>query len=164
LTELEVWGAAELPLPQPTAVSLNLARGAAVTASFTSEFDDAAQVNDGRIAFTRYSRNRWTAYGSPNLSDWVELDLGAQQRVGGIDVYLWGDDRGVTAPRSYAVEYWDGASWQAVTERERLPAEPATWARNTVSIAPVETSRLRLWFEHVLPGASGVTEIEVRAG
>jgi hypothetical protein len=163
LTELEVWGAAELPLPEPTAASPNLARSATASASFTSEFDEVTQVNDGRIAFTRYSRNRWTAYGSPNLRDWVELDLGTPQRVGRIDVYLWGDERGGTAPRSYVIEYWNGRSWQEVSQRERLPAEPATWARNTVWIDPVETSRLRVWFEHALPGVSGVTEIEVRA-
>jgi hypothetical protein len=163
VTELEAWGAAELPLPQPTAASRNFARGAAVSASFTSEFDDVTQVNDGRIAFTRYSRNRWTAHGSPTRRDWIELVLSAVLEVGRIDIYLWGDERGVTAPRSFSAEYWDGDTWQAAAERERLPTEPATWARNTVWIEPVETARLRVWFEHDSPGFSGVTEIEVRA-
>jgi hypothetical protein len=161
LTELEAWGYADLPLPEPTVEPSNLAGRATASASFTSEYDDVTQVNDGRIAFTRYSRNRWTAYGSPNTSDWIELDFGAPQRVGRIDLYLWGDDRGVSAPASLAILFWDGASWSPVTELERLPVEPRTWARNTVWIEPVETSRVRVHFEHPLPAFSGVTEIEM---
>ncbi len=162
LTELEAWGVAELPLPEATAASGNLARRATVSASFTSEFDDMTEVNDGRIAFTRYSRNRWTAYGSPNAGDWIELDFGRPQRVARIDLYLWGDERGISAPRSYAVEHWNGTSWQAATELDRLPAEPRTWARNSVWIEPVETTRVRVRFQHALPAFSGVTEIEIR--
>ena len=164
LTEIEAWGHAALPLPPPTAEDANVARsGAAASASFTSPYDDVAQVHDGRIAFTRYSRNRWTAYGSPNASDWVTLDFGAPRRVARIDLYLWGDGGGVQAPRDYRVEYRDGARWVHVTETERLPAQPETSALNTVTIEPVETDAIRVVFDHALPAFSGVTEIEIRS-
>ena len=164
LTEIEAWGHADLPLAPPTEEVDNMARdGALVSASFTSPYDDVAQLNDGRIAFTRYSRNRWTAYGSPNASDWVEVDFVAPRRVARIDLYLWGDGGGVQAPRDYRVEYLHGTRWVRAVETNRFPAEAETWARNTVMIDPVETQAIRVVFEHAPPAFSGVTEIEVRS-
>ncbi len=164
LTEIEAWGHADLPLAPPTEEVENLARdGALASASFTAPYDDVAQLNDGRVAFTRYSRNRWTAYGSPNASDWVEVEFLASRRVARIDLYLWGDGGGVQAPRNYRVEYRDGTRWLRAVETDRLPAAPETWARNTVTIDPVETQAIRVVFEHALPAFSGVTEIEVRS-
>jgi len=161
LTELEAWGAAELPLPGPTAPVQNLALGAEVSASFSSQGDDVARVNDGRIAFTRYTGNRWTTGGSPHARDWISLDFGVPKQVGQVDLYLWGDSARVTAPRGYWIEYWDGATWAEAREASRAPAAPMTWALNTVKILPVETPRIRIVFEHARPAASGVTEIAV---
>ncbi|MBE0593918.1 MAG: discoidin domain-containing protein [Gemmatimonadales bacterium] len=162
LTEIEAWGHAVLPLSPPMEESGNVARdGAVAAASFTSPYDDVAQVIDGRIAFARYSRNRWTAYGSPNASDWVTLDFGAPRRVTRVDLYLWGDGGGVLAPRDYRVEYRDGTRWRRATVLERRPVEPTTWALNTVTIEPVETQAIRVVFEHALPAFSGMTELEV---
>jgi hypothetical protein len=159
LSELEAWGAAELPLAPATAPVPNLALGAAVTASFTPESDRLAVVHDGNIAFTRYTADRWTSRGSPNPRDWIALDLGRPQRVAQVDVYLWGDSVRVQAPRRYWIEYWDGARWTEATVESRVPATPMTWARNTLRITPVETPRLRVVFEHARPAATGVTEI-----
>jgi hypothetical protein len=162
LTEIEAWGHAKLPLAPPSEPDGNLARnGAVASASFTSPYDDVAQVNDGRIAFTRYSRNRWTAYGSPNASDWVALEFGASRRVTRLEVYLWGDGGGVQAPRDYHIEYRDGGRWLPATQNARRPEWPQTWARNTVTIEPVETNAIRIVFEHALPAFSGVSELEV---
>ena len=86
------------------------------------------------------------------------------QRVGRIDLYLWGDGRGVDAPRDYVVEYWNGSSWVTAEVLDRLPTHPRIWARNIVRIAPVETTRLRVVLEHDAPMATGVTEMEVWGG
>jgi len=162
LTEIEAWGHAELPLAPPTEADANLARnGAVASASFTSPYDNVAQVNDGRIAFTRYSRNRWTAYGSPNTSDWVELSFGAVRRVTRVELYLWGDGGGVQAPRSYRIEYREGGRWLLATDIARRPERPESWARNVVAIEPVETDAIRVVFDHALPAFSGMTELEV---
>ena len=168
LTEFEAWGRSDLPLPPPTGPITNLAIARdsefpRASASFTSGYDQIAHVNDGLVAFTRYQRNRWTAFESPNESDWVEVDFGTPTTVGRIELYLWGDGRGVAAPATYRVEYWDGSAWTAATELARAPEAPTTWAVNTVRIQPVETERLRVVFEHALPMVSGLTEFAIWA-
>lgn len=160
LSELEAWST-ERPAGTPTAGSPNLAFGARASASFTSEHDRVAHVNDMQVMFTKYSRNRWTARGSPNASDWLEIDFGAPRRVGTVELYLYGDDVGLQAPRSYTVQVWDG-TWTDARVLSRLPDQPRASARNLVRIAPVMTSRIRVVFEHAQPGFSGVTEMVVR--
>jgi hypothetical protein len=159
LSELEVWGAPDVgPVrAQPR----DLALAAHASASFTSSDARAEQVNDGVVAFTRYSRNRWSALGSPNASDWVELDLGAPTTIGRVELYLWGDGDRVRAPRNYTIQLWDGTAWRPARERSRFPARPLASARNVVLIEPVKVSRVRVLFEHDLPAATGVTELIV---
>jgi hypothetical protein len=167
LTEIEAWAHTPLPLPAPTAPVHDLAYNGTgqgfprATASFTSRYDQVGQVNDGRIALTRASRNRWTAYASPHKSDWVEIAFGVRRTVRALDLYLWGDSGGVRAPRRYAVQYWDGRRWAEPRERLRTPERPATWAMNSVRIDPVETDRIRVVFEHDVPAFSGMTELMV---
>jgi hypothetical protein len=168
LTEIEAWTHTALPLAPAVEPGSDLAynptgRGfPAASASFTSRYDRVAEVNDGRIAFTRASRNRWTAYGSPHRRDWVQIAFGAPRQVGAIDLYLWGDSAGVRAPRRLEVQYWDGRRWAAARVLEQLPTRPETWALNTVRIVPVRTERVRVVFEHPLPAFTGVTELMVR--
>jgi hypothetical protein len=161
LTEIEAWGSADLPLSPATAPVTNLALGAAVSASFESRTDDLQHVHDGRIAFTRYTANRWTTRGSPHTRDWIALDFGHAQRVAQVDLYLWGDSAGVRAPARWWIEYRDGGRWRAARVAARAPAEPETWARNVVTLLPVETTALRIVLERARPAASGVTEIAV---
>lgn len=132
-----------------------------VSASFTGRDDRAEQATDMRIAFTRYSRNRWTAYGTPNASDWLEVDFGAPRTVRRVELYLWGDDRGVRAPRRYTIQYCDGASWIDAPELSRNPLVPLASAVNTVELSPVRAMKLRVVFEHDRPAATGVTELMV---
>ncbi|NJD20927.1 MAG: discoidin domain-containing protein, partial [Gemmatimonadetes bacterium] len=170
LTELEAWSADTL-LPTPAgdraATVANLAwnpgdrASPRVSASYTYENDRVEQAVDGRIALTRYSRNRWTAYGSPNAEDWLEVDFGAGRRVGKIELYLFGDGRGLAAPRAYRVETWDGRGWAGAVERARTPESPAAWTLNTVELEPVETSRIRVVFTHDGAARSAVTELRV---
>ena len=160
LSELEIWGwigdVAQTDLPPP-----NLALAAHPSASFTASDARVEQVNDGVVAFTRYSRNRWTALGSPNASDWVELDLGAPTTIGRVELYLWGDSDRVRAPKNYTIQLWDGAAWRGARERSRFPARPLASARNVVLLEPTRTSLIRVVFEHPRPAVTGVTELIV---
>jgi hypothetical protein len=158
VSELEVWGHAPLPLTPPSMPSPNLAHGAALNASFTSPADDLQHLTDMQIAFTRYSRNRWSARDSPNAADWVELTLDSATTVSVIDIYFYGD-RGLAAPAAFDIEVWDGSAWGPASERSRVPAEPTAWAMNRVELVPVETDRVRIRFEHALPDYSAVTEV-----
>jgi len=167
LSEIEAWSHVALPLPAPAAPSPDLAYNATgagypmATTSFTGKDDSISEINDGRIAFSHYSRNRWTAYGMKDSTDWVTIDFGAPNRVASLALYLWGDGHGVRAPKRYAVQYWDGGAWHDAQVRSRLPAQPETWAVNTVTIAPVTTRKVRVVFTHDLPGATGVTELQI---
>ena len=114
-----------------------------------------------QIAFTRYSRNRWTAYRSPNARDWVELDLGAPRAIEVIDLYLYADGRGLAPPRSYVVELWDGSQWIEAQELGRTPETPTGSALNRIRLVPTITERVRVTFEHESGTFTGVTEIMI---
>ena len=161
LTELEAWTRASGPFPAPTAMSRNLAAGATVSASYTSPNSRAEQVNDGRIGYTRYWRNRWSALGTPELTDWLAVDFGVSRRVSRVDVHFVDSERGLAAPSRFTVQVWDGRSWTEAVVRRKAPERPAGSAQNTVWIEPVETSRLRVVFEHARPGATAVTELVI---
>ncbi len=149
------------PPTTPKTSSRNLAWGAAVSATFTSNFDKVREVNDMAVAFTRASRNRWTAFGSPNATDWVELALPRAAKIGSVELYLWGDDRGVKAPKRVTIQYWDGTDWRDAMVHAQVPAEPAVSMVNTVTIMPVTTNKVRVRFTHNLPAVSGMTEIRI---
>lgn len=165
LTELEAWADAAPPFAPAGAVSGNVAinpsgQGApTVSVSYTAEGSRAEEAIDGRIFYTRYSRNRWSTAGTRHPGDWLAVDFGAPQRVGRVEVHFVGDGRGLAAPRDYRLEYWSGNGWVGVTERRRLPEVPLASAVNTVWIWPVETSRLRIVVDHAAPAATAITEL-----
>ncbi len=163
VSELEAWGHADLPLTASTLLSPNVAFGDGVRASssYTWQADSIEHLNDMQIAFTRYSRNRWTAYRSPNRRDWIELDLGASRTVEVVDLYLYGDGRGVASPRSFAIELWDGSQWLEAQELVRSPETPTASALNRIRLVPTATEKIRVTFEHAQGGFTGVTEIMV---
>ena len=162
LAEFEAWGRGVLPLPAPVVPSANLTFGAAaVTASFTAPSSRLEEVRDLRIAFTRYSRNGWTALGSPHARDWIEVQLDTERTVAMLDLYLPGDRPGLAAPRSYRVETWDAGEWREPVVRFRVPAQPTAWARNRTAIEPAVTTRIRVTFEHALPAVTAVAEVSV---
>ncbi len=156
LSEIEVWGKSQLPLSAPN-VRDNLARGAKASASFTSKFDTIGEVNDGQIVMSG-GRNRWTAFESPNKSDWVQLDFDKSVTIARIELALWADGGGVRTPKSYSFQYWDGQNWQDVKETKRAPEKPTLRVPNEIQIEPVQTNKLRVNFEHSAPGFSGLSE------
>jgi hypothetical protein len=163
VSELETWGDADLPLAPSTRPSLNVAFGDAVraSASYTWQTDSVEHLNDMQIAFTRYSRNRWTAFQSPNARDWIELDLGTRRTVSRIDLYLYADGRGIAPPRSFAVELWDGSRWVEARERDRYPETPTASTLNRIRLDPTVAERVRVTFEHARGTFTGVTEIMI---
>ena len=162
LTEIEAWGSVTGALASAPAASPNVAFGAAITASFSSPYDVATEANDMVVALSHYSKNRWTALGTRNAQDWVQLDLTAPRRVGSVELYLWGNGGSVKAPRRVVIEYWDGTTWAAARVLSQVPLLPQISSVNTVRIAPVTTSKIRLLFAHDLPAASGLSEVIIR--
>jgi hypothetical protein len=161
LTEVEAWGPDDPSLPEPATPAPNLALRARASASYTSPNDAAEQVNDGLIALSRYSRNRWTAWNSPSRSDWVMLEFDAPETVSAAELFLYDDGRGVRTPEAYRVDVRSDGGWVPVSETGRLPADPLGFAVNTVRFEPVTTDAVRITFDHPLPAWSGASEIRL---
>jgi hypothetical protein len=167
LTEMETWGPGEPPFPEPVHPVGNLAWNAGqeehpqIRASFTGPASAPQQVQDGRIAPTRYSRNRWTAQDSPNSQDWLEVDFGTPKEVGRVDVFLLADGRDLTPPRSIRVERQTSDGWREIDPTGVEPPSPTPWAWNTITFHPVETERIRVNFRHAPSGFTGVSELRV---
>jgi hypothetical protein len=144
------------PAPMP---ARNLARGAKVSASFTSRFDKVEMVNDGVVNFNSNPANRWTSYESPNASDWLELDLGTDKVVRRVELAIYDDHGGVRAPEKYAVQWWDGKEWDNVAHAKLSPETPMGGQWNEVTFDPIRTSKVRVVFTHAGKARSGVSEV-----
>jgi hypothetical protein len=167
LTEFEVWGESGLPVSAPPLPKGNLAYNPGgkpfpkATASYTSRFDKVAWANDGVISFAPTPHNRWTSYESPNKTDWLMIDFGAEKEVGRGELALYDDGGGVQAPERYIVQYWTGKEWADVSAARRTPEKPVGGQSNEVRFDRVKTSKVRVVFTHRGKARSGVSEILV---
>jgi len=167
LTELEAWGPGDLSQDSAPLTAGNLAWKSEdgeyprIRASFSNPSDPPEAAVDGRIAFTRYSHDRWTAYTSPHPEDWLELEFRAPVSIGRMELFLYGDGRGIAAPESYRLERWTGERWESVPFFSQVPEVPTAWAVNTTTFEPVEAERVRIVFRHALPATTGVTELRL---
>ncbi len=167
LSEFEAWGdgaQSKAPAPPPRG---NLAYKGdnrpfpRVSASFTSMFDDIARANDGVVNFSPNPPNRWTSFGSPHKTDWLEVDFGARRSVARVELAIFDDGGGVRAPIAYNVEYWDGTAWRDAPGQAKLPAEPVGGQYNEVRFDRIAASKLRVVFTHRGESRSGISEILV---
>jgi hypothetical protein len=104
--------------------------------------------------------NRWTSYGSPNATDWLEIDFGAEKKIGRIELYFYDDRGGVQPPEKYHIQTWAGNEWHDAESQTFKPETPAGGMANTLTFTPVATSKFRVVFTHKGKARSGVTEIE----
>lgn len=168
MTELQAWGPGELPYvaPSPPAGNISFSRNQQqfpkASASFSDRFGGTPEkAIDGRTSYQPSPMNRWTSYGSPNKSDWLEVDFGKREKVGRIELLIYDDRGGVQPPKSFTIEYWNGDSWQEVQNASTLYESPVGGVSNTVRFDSVSTSKVRAVFVHNGASRSGVTEFEV---
>ena len=107
--------------------------------------------------------NRWTSYGSPNSSDWLEVDFGAKKQFSRVLLHIFSDGGGVQPPKSYVIEGWNGTAWIAIPKQVCDPVKPTGSMINTVTFPAISTSKIRIVFTHLGQGEtrSGLTELEV---
>ncbi|MDG0814706.1 hypothetical protein [Cohnella rhizosphaerae] len=74
------------PLPGAEASPLGI-----VSASYTFRLDQVSSVNDGIVSYNDSPSNRWTAYESPNASDWVQTNYGSPVRKDAVGIYIFAD-------------------------------------------------------------------------
>jgi F5/8 type C domain len=132
-----------------------------LTASFVAPNTSVSKLNDGNYRYCQDPPNRWTSAGSPNPSDWLDLDLGAPRRVDTVKLYFLDDDRQIVAPQSYDLESWDGTAWKTIPQQRRNPESPAGHRPNVVAFPAMEIKRLRVVLTHAANGRTGLTEFEV---
>lgn len=172
LAEFEAWGPGSYPYEPAPPPAGNIAFNSKpegfpkATASFSDRFGGVPEsAIDGKIIHAATPVNRWTSYGSPNETDWLEVDFGKPARVGRVIMHIFSDGGGVRAPKNYQIESWNGSEWTPVEESSRKPEMPTGGMINEATFKPVETSRLRVVFTHIGEGdtRTGLTEIEVWA-
>ncbi len=131
------------------------------SASFCDAYGGIAKrAIDGQINYQPTPLNRWTSYGSPNPSDWLEVEFAGPTAVGRVVLHIYDDQRGVHPPQSYSVEVFRNGVWSSVGEQKRSPAIPTGGVQNTVTFSRTTVSRLRVVFVHRPHLRSGVTELE----
>ena len=167
LTEFEVWGDATLPLDPPPYPVGNIAYNPGdkpfpkAGASFTSRFDTVAMVNDGKVSFAPNPHNRWTSYESPNETDWLAIDFGAEKEFTRVELAIYDDRGGVQPSAKFVVEVWDGKAWRGVTGAKMSPEKPTGGQFNEVRFDRVKASKVRVVFTHAGKSRSGISEILV---
>ncbi len=77
-------------------------------ASFVGEQSSLSMVCDGHYRYDPIPSNRWTAAGSTEQSDWLSIDFGEPRPIDSVKLYLLDDSKGVVAPTSFELEYWNG--------------------------------------------------------
>lgn len=167
LTEFEAWGEGALPYIAPPAKPGNLAYNPTAqgfpkaTASHSDVYGGVPKsAIDGRIIYKTNPVNRWTSYGSTNLSDWLEVDFGEPREVSRAELYIFDDRGGVQAPTNYIVQIFANGQWQDAANQVKSPAAPIGGAINTVTFQKVSTPKVRIVFTHKGKARSGVTELE----
>ncbi|XVU21242.1 OmpL47-type beta-barrel domain-containing protein [Actinoplanes sp. CA-054009] len=139
---------------------INIATAATASASFTAGWNNVNAINDDKAPFFSGGSNSdiwgtWT--GNEPATRWLQYDFPSAVRVNRASIDFWSDSTtggsGVAVPKSWKVQYWDGAAWKDVTGAAGF--DPAVRGRtNAVTFDPVTTTRLRATF-NALPNAAG---------
>ncbi|MBE7179258.1 MAG: discoidin domain-containing protein, partial [Mucilaginibacter polytrichastri] len=142
ISEIEAWGAPTENYNVPAApetVKRNLVfrNNAVFSTSYKSKVDDVTGINDGNL-----NRDpRWTAWKSPNATDWVQFDFKKPQLISKVYLYIFSDNGDIAPPSSYQLQYWSGGAWKNVENASKLPATPIA-DLNICEFKPVTTGKL----------------------
>lgn len=159
VSEFEAWGRGDFPIEPGKGKIHNLAykTNATFSCSYTSKYDQIEGINNG----LDNSNYRWTAFKSPNRTDWIQFDLGSIKSVNRANLFIYDDSRGIQPPKDYTVQFWDGNDWVEVRGKNKLPEIPHP-DLNQCTFEEVHTSKIRLVFTHQSDEVfSGVYEVEL---
>ncbi len=131
------------------------------SASYTYQYDRVAWLIDGKINYGGEPRNRWTAYQSPNASDWVQVEFGDPKTVNRVVLHFYADSSGTHLPSDYSVQVWFNGKWTNVQTPKKIPSKPVAAGPNLVTFAPQTVSAVRVTLIHSEGSKSGLTELMV---
>lgn len=132
-----------------------------ITASFSDPAHPPFWAADGGIFYHEIPTTRWTAEGSPNQEDWVQVDFGGPQTVEQVKLYFLDDKEEILPPSSYRIDVLQNGNWTPADVRSRIPGAPTGRRANTVTIGPVDIEGVRATFAHANDARTGLAEIEV---
>ena len=175
LAELEVWTPSGVEVRPATRAPTNLAINVdgttypRMSASFPEDAD-VSVLQDGQFGLTTYQSNRWVTNDSPNDVDWIQVDFEAPTRVSEAEVYLWGNaprylalvDSTMTDPEALSVQFLQEGVWKDASGLATFPDKPQAMARNILRFDAIESSSIRILFDHAPEAFSGATEIILR--
>ncbi|NUT48529.1 MAG: discoidin domain-containing protein [Saccharothrix sp.] len=140
-----------------TSTTPNLAQGAGVTASYTASGTSTGAAVDG----FPINEPLWGTSGSPNASDWYELDFRQQRTVDEVRLYFRDDRAGnrYRAPSSYTVQYLNGSTWVNAAAQTKTPSTPKA-NYNVVKFTPVAAQRIRVQVTHASGFKTALTEVK----
>lgn len=131
-----------------------------MSASHSGEGTSLQSAQDGNYWYHISPPNRWATQGSPNKSDWIEVDFGMKRKVQEVALYLLDDGEKVQPPSAITLEYFDSKDWKAVPNAEFHPPSATGRRANRVQFPLLETQRLRAVLTHRPGSASGLSEFE----
>ncbi len=148
------------PLPDTNASAPNLAVVATASSSYVSGDTTLQALNDGFEP--RSSRDaRRGSYGNwPRTgTQWVQYDWSQPISTKHIAVYWWADGRGIGAPKSCRLLYWDGTGFVPVPNPSGQGV--ALNRYNETSFDEVRTTKLKLEIESDGTLSTGILEWKV---
>lgn len=166
----DVLAKAGMDVALPPDHSGNLAEGATVSASFAAAGYPAAAAVDGSTASSPF----WGTLGSPSASDWIALDLGREQDLDQLVLYVYrssapqgsqhgaasGTRAGYAAPWSYTLQYLHDTAWTTVSGQVR-DTPFAQGNRNRVRFPAVRARFVRVLVAHAGGARTGLKEIQL---
>jgi DUF1680 family protein len=147
-------------LAEDVAAPVNLAIVAKPSALFTSGDSNLSALNDG-FTPANSADDHLGSYGNwPKVdTQWVQYDWSGPVTTNKIEVYWWVDGRGVGAPASCRVLYWDGKDFVPVPNARGLGVVPDKF--NITTFDPVKTDKLRLEIVSDGEKSTGILEWKV---
>ncbi|MGE0440134.1 MAG: family 43 glycosylhydrolase [Gemmatimonadales bacterium] len=115
-------------------------------------------LNDGKVRPAPLPPDLWATWTPRNPpQQWALYQWPEPVTIEAVRLYFWGDQPpgaaiGVTAPRAWHLEYFDGQDWRPVGATTPYPAALGTF--NRISFAPVTTRCLRAVFDASTDGST----------
>src|ERR1700761_1239508 len=141
-------------------VTVNLAKVATASASYTSGDTKLSALNDGADPVNSHDQSPGSDGNWPRTdTQWVEYAWSKQITTNRFEVYWWVDGQGVGAPASYQLTYWNGSEFVPVPHAKGLGVDPNSF--NSTSFDEIKTDKLRLEINSDGTHSTGVLEWKV---
>ncbi|WP_299093343.1 Ig-like domain-containing protein [uncultured Metabacillus sp.] len=172
---VDMFQKAGVDLTLETGDAVNLAKGKAVSASYTSvgsRPEELTKVENAVDGFTvsglpttrgnHYAAPNpiWGTKDSPNKQDWFEIDLGKPTAFDHVKLYFYSDKskNNYREPLHYTIQYLEGAEWKSVPLQKKSPIQ-ANY--NEVKFNTITAQKIRVLMTPYPGFDMGLKEIQV---